>query len=228
MLPLEQLAEFTLPDGTLLALSRRGDAHYLHADRRLILSSATRRFDEALAQTCAEACRRRKSPRILLGHLGLGFTLFSLLQSLPSTARISVCEDVTPLVTWHKEHLFGEEISRAMADPRVSLVSAPLLKFLRKKQTPGFDAVVLGLDEEVHPHSAARLRDPDAVFAAISCLREFGTLIYTSLVQEKEFAQSLVKMMPMQTEGFTIFLNPEKKKGPRQNILLARPELMPS
>ena len=75
-----------------------------------------------------------------------------------------------------------------------------------------------------NPTNALRLRDPDMVASAAESLREFGTLVYTSPVPEKDWARQLESGHLMQTEGYTIFLNPEKKKGPRINVLLARPD----
>ena len=148
MLPLEQLAQTTLADGTSLELSCRGEDYYLHADRRLILSSATQRFDQALARICVEACRRRRQPRILLGSLGLGDTLKCLLDELPEVAHVVVAEENKTLLGWHQKGLLGSDCARALRDERVTLAKGSLFKLLSKKHEPGFDVMLNSLDEE--------------------------------------------------------------------------------
>src|ERR1043166_7341381 len=98
MKPWETLARTRLKDGTELTLRHHPSETVIEADGRSLMSSRQHASEEALARFgCAEAMKVSR-PRVLIGGLGMGFTLRAALDLLPATAVIVVSELVPEVV----------------------------------------------------------------------------------------------------------------------------------
>ena len=142
MIAWETVEEASPPGGARWSLVRRGEEWAIRAGGRLLMTSRTHGSEEALAHA---ALRRAAHPRdVLVGGLGMGFTLRAALDRLPAAARVWVAELVPELVTWNRAwlaHLAG----RPLEDPRVRILQADVLSCVR--QRPGaFDAILLDVD----------------------------------------------------------------------------------
>jgi len=89
--PLERLAETHAPDGTPLALTRRDDEYMILASGKPLMTSRMHGSEEALATI---GCRHvpAHAPRVLIGGLGMGFTVRAALDVLPANALVVVAE----------------------------------------------------------------------------------------------------------------------------------------
>lgn len=142
-LPVELIGTAELPDGGQLHLWRRGDDYSIRFGDNELMGNQVRHSEEALATL---TCRRLANgeSRVLIGGLGMGFTLGAALKSLPSTATIMVAELVPGIVTWAKgplAHLFHDYL----ADPRVKLEMADVHDVIVREKA-GFDAILLDVD----------------------------------------------------------------------------------
>ena len=98
MKPFETLAEAAAPDGGKLVLQRRDTEIVLRVNGQVLMTSRIRDSELALAEVATTDIRARNvtSPRVLVGGLGLAFTLRALLDALPETASITVAEVSEP------------------------------------------------------------------------------------------------------------------------------------
>ncbi len=146
--PFKLLDSADTPEGRLELRQRGEDDFMISIGGRVLMSSRIHRSETAVAELACAAIRASKSPRVLIGGLGLGFTLRAALDGLPSRAHVVVAELNPVVATWCRDrvaHLSGH----ALSDPRVSLVFGDVTEQVRVVACdpghPRFDAVVLDL-----------------------------------------------------------------------------------
>ena len=118
MQPWETIDRTRAPDGTELVLARRGEEWVVRADGRVLMTSRMHGSEEALAGLALRRAARRDT--VLVGGLGLGFTVRAVLDRIPVDARVVVAELSKGLVDWNRgvvAHLAG----RPLDDPRTRL-----------------------------------------------------------------------------------------------------------
>src|SRR5512140_975894 len=103
MLQSEMVDTARLCDGTEVVLARRGDDWSVRVGGMLLMTSRMHDSEEALAE---QALARAENPRaVLVGGLGLGFTLRAVLRYTPPDARVTVGELLPALVEWNRSHV---------------------------------------------------------------------------------------------------------------------------
>jgi spermidine synthase len=173
MKPLRTLEAVQTPDG-LLALKQRGERDFLITlDGRVLMTSTAHRSEVVLALV---ACRRLAShpaPRVLIGGLGMGFTLRGALDVLPASAQVTVAE-LNPITeAWCRGPL-AALTDTAVHDPRVTVqvidVHQAILRAAEGPPARRFDAIALDL--YVGPEAsvkqcrrAARALQPGGIFS---------------------------------------------------------------
>jgi spermidine synthase len=140
-----------------LELRRRGPGDFLITiDGRVLMNSAARRSEEALARIACAGLPDRPDVRILIGGLGMGITLRAALDALRSDARVVVAELHAAVVAWCRGPL-AAVAGDALRDPRVRVVCDDVAaRIARSAGDPGgerFDAILLDLYEG--PRAAA-------------------------------------------------------------------------
>ena len=170
MKPLETLAVVTTPDGATLMLQRHDGDFVIRVDGHVLMSSRSHASESALAAMALENVRARRiaSPRILVGGLGLGFTLRTLLEGLPETARVRVAELSPAIVEWNRTFIDA----RALDDPRVEVTVADVGKELRRR-VAAYDAILLDVD---NGPSALTQRSNRSLYGALA-LRQARSLV---------------------------------------------------
>ena len=144
MKPWELLGRATTPAGDDLTLMRRDGEYVFFANGKSLMSSRMHGSEEALATFACRRARSLNEPCVLVGGLGMGFTLRSALDVLPSSATVVVAELIPAVVDWNRGHL-GELAGYPLRDPRVSVEVGDVALTLRAN--PGrFDAVLLDVD----------------------------------------------------------------------------------
>lgn len=220
MRPWELLGEARTPDGRLMALTRRGGEYVIHADGRSLMSSRMHGSEEALARSGCRGLARSAQPRVLIGGLGMGFTLRATLDALPSEASVVVAELVPAVVEWNRGPL-GALAGHPLADRRVRLELADVAAVLRASQG-AFDAVLLDVDNgpsAITTESNVGLYDDRGLAAARTALRPEGTLAVWSAREDRKFEQRL------RHAGFRVAVERVrgrgKRGGPRHVVFLA-------
>jgi spermidine synthase len=146
--PYTLLESVPTPEG-LLELRQRGERDFLLTIRgQVLMTSALRRTEIELAQLACEAISGRKGARVLIGGLGLGFTLRATLDALRPDARVTVAELNPVVVRWCRGPL-GVLTDNSLGDPRVDVVERDVTKVIRDvvdgPDTARFDAVIWDL-----------------------------------------------------------------------------------
>lgn len=193
MIPLELIDTAEIPGGGQLRLMRRGRDFMILIGRDELMSTRVRGSEEELATLTCERLRGQ-APTMLIGGLGLGFTLGAARTALPPNATIIVAELVPSIVTWAKgplAHIFGNSLS----DPRVSVEICDVHDRIARA-TAAYDAILLDVDNGpdglVHAGND-RLYGNQGLRAARAALKPGGVLAIWSAYPDKAFANRLKK-----------------------------------
>jgi spermidine synthase len=133
--------------GGALELRRRGEREFLiTVDGRVLMTSAAHRSESELAQWLCSGLQSRR-PRVLIGGLGMGYTLRAALDALPRSAAVRVAELEPAVVAWCRGPL-APLTDRAVDDPRVEVAVADVMDSIgaaARGALPRFDAIALDL-----------------------------------------------------------------------------------
>lgn len=207
MKPWETVERARAPDGTEIVLSRRGDEWVVRAAGRVLMSSRVHGSEEALA---ALALARVARPRtILIGGLGLGFTLRAALDRLPPDARAVVAELTPALVAWNRGPV-AELAGRPLDDPRVRLQTGDVRDRIEEARG-AFDAILLDVDNgpsalQAHAGNTA-LYGERAIRACRDALRAGGVLAVWSAGPDAAYRERLERA------GFDVEAAPVPARG---------------
>jgi spermidine synthase len=202
-------------------LRRRGERDFLiTVGGRVLMNSSAHRSELALGELACRYLGRRANPRVLVGGLGMGYTLRAILDALPATARIMVAELNPVVVGWCRGPL-AELTSRALEDPRVTAEIADVATVIRKGAGADdrFDAVVLDLDEG--PHAGSHKRDDPhygsrAIETTRAALRPGGVFAVWGENHAAGFAKRL------RAAGFSVICDRPGRGGLRHVVYVAK------
>jgi spermidine synthase len=220
--PWELLGETSTPDGDTLTLMRQDREFVILASGKPLMSSRMHGSEEALASLGCGHLARAEQPRVLVGGLGMGFTLSATLAVLPASASVLVAELVAGVVDWNRGPL-GQCAAHPLNDPRVEIVVGDVLDTLRSSGAR-FDAVLLDVDNGPDAFTTARNSSlySDTGLASIrSALRPGGVLAVWSAWEDRKFEQRLRHgRFDVEVHRVRARL---KKGGPWHTIFLGRP-----
>jgi spermidine synthase len=216
----ELLGATSAPDGTDIRLTRRGREYVILANGRPLMSSRLHGSEEALATLGCTKARLLTRPRVLVGGLGMGFTLRAVLQVLPSAAVVVVAELLPAVIEWNRGPL-AALTDYPLRDPRVRIQLADV-GFTLRANREHFDAILLDVDNGPAAFTVdvnAGLYENSGVAAAYAALCSRGTLATWSAWEDTKFEQRL------RFHGFAVEVVRVrarlKKGGPRHTIFLA-------
>ena len=187
-----------------------------------LMNSRVHGSEEALAElTCARLVDCSNA-RLLIGGLGMGFTLAAALRHIGDQAQVVVAELVPAVVAWNKGPL-GEHAGHPLQDPRVIVREGDVARILKTGQQ-AYDAILLDVDngpEGLTHKNNDWLYSEDGLAAAYKTLRPQGVLAVWSAGPANDFLQRLRKA------GFDVDevrVRAHGKKGARHIIWFARRE----
>lgn len=192
MRPWETLAQADAPDGQRLVLTRRGHEYLIKVGGWDLMSSRDDTTARALSSLGCAAIDGRRAPRVLIGGLGMGYTLAAACEALPEDAQIEVAELVPAVVEWNRSHL-AELAGRPLEDPRVSVYQGDVAKRIAGVRDH-YDAILLDVDNG--PDALAHDRNEDlyglrGLRAAHRALRAKGVHGVWSYSDAGDFAKVL-------------------------------------
>ena len=221
MKPLEVLAEAVLPDGTVMKLTRRGDEYLILVAGVPLMSSRMHGSEEALAELACPHPGALESPNVLIGGLGMGFTLRAALDLLPLHASVVVAELVPAVVEWNRGAL-GPLAGHPLSDERVRVEIGDVAKTLNSAHAQ-FDAIILDVDNGPADFTTPRnatLYGAQGLAATHRALKPGGLFAVWAVKHDPKFQQRLhaagFAAQIHQVRGHT------KNRGPRHIIYLAR------
>src|SRR3954471_23096346 len=113
-----------------MRLTRQGSEFVILAGGKPLMSSRMHGSEEALASFGCRAARQRHEPCVLVGGLGMGFTLRATLDLLPADATVVVAELVPAVVDWNRGPL-GPLSDHPLKDPRVQIAVGDVAETIR-------------------------------------------------------------------------------------------------
>ena len=192
MIPWVELGAATAPDGGALRLLRRGAEFSIRLGTAELMNSRISGSEEALATLACDRIAGRARPRMLIGGLGMGFTLRAALDCFPRSATLVVAELFAEVVEWNRgplSHLAG----RPLDDPRVQLHRADVNDLLAGEP---FDCILLDVDNgpgAFTVKSNARLYGSSGINRMLRALKPGGVLALWSSAVEPAFERQLNK-----------------------------------
>ncbi len=184
-----------------------------------LMNSRLSGSEEALASLSATRLAGRKTPRVLIGGLGMGFTLRAALGALDASANIEVAELVPAVVAWARGPM-AEVFAGSLGDSRVTIREGDVLAMIREV-AGAYDAILLDVDNG--PDGLTRkandaLYDAAGLAAAKKALKPGGLLAVWSSGPDENFTRRLRKA------GFSVEETPVRagrRRGARHMIWIA-------
>jgi len=224
MKPWQTLERVETPEGRL-ELRRRGERDFLITiGGRVLMTSAAHRSEDDLARLACAAMVKRPRPRVLLGGLGMGYTLRAALDLLPPAAEVTVVDLNPAVVDWCRGPL-ATLTDTAVADRRVRVEIGDVAGTIAAGRSGELDAILLDLYEG--PKPSRRLGGPPdplygapAVASAWSALRAGGVLAVWAEEGDPSYQARL------RAAGFEVELHHGGGRGGRTHVVYVgvRPE----
>lgn len=221
MKPYEKLGETHTPNGTILALYRHDGAYLIRADGVELMSTRRHLSEDRLAEVACDPLRDRERARVLIGGLGLGFTLRAALRQLRDDAEVVVAELVADVIAWNANPAYNLS-AEAMQDPRVQVVHDDVVNVLRANPG-GFDAIMLDTDngpEGMLMSEDARLYAAQGIGLTVAALRPGGSIAYWSVGDDPRFVDALKRATLTVT---TMRVRAHDTSGPMHTLYVAMP-----
>jgi spermidine synthase len=194
MIPWIELDRASLPLGGELRLMRRGHEFSIKLGVAELMTSRLNASEAALATLAAEKLNGRPKPRVLIGGLGMGFTLRAALGAFGAGAQVVVAELVPAVVRWARGPM-AELFGGCLDDARVELVEADVAALIRAAGPP-YDAILLDVDngpEGMTQSANDHLYSLRGLAAARSALSVGGVLAVWSQGPDRAFAKRFEK-----------------------------------
>jgi spermidine synthase len=174
----ERLIDSTAtPDGGELFLYERDGVFTLRIGGIELMTSRAHASEDELAWRSIGMLRHTRRPRVLVGGLGMGFTLRAALDASPRPAEVVVAELLSAVVRWNRDHL-GGLAGHPVDDPRVTVVERDLADVIADSPR-GFDVILNDVDNGPSGCSLPaneRLYRADGLASIRRCLRPGGVL----------------------------------------------------
>ena len=145
MIPTYKLAEALTPDGARLSLYEHDGSFCIRLGQEELMHSLASSSELLLGELAAEPLVAHAHPTVLIGGLGLGFTLRSVLQTLGPEATVHVAELIPSVVQWNRE-LLRSLNGELLEDPRVQVIVDDVWEVIARAGRSHYDAVLLDID----------------------------------------------------------------------------------
>lgn len=205
--------------GGEMVLSRHGRDFSIRVGGTELMNSRNHGSEDELGRRAGELVAGARAPRLLIGGLGLGYTLRATLEVVPRDARVEVVELVPQVVQWNRTYV-GALAKHPLDDPRVAVIEDDVARVIARSAPARYDAILLDVDngpDEVFEHNAALYRRT-GVAAAFAALAPGGVLAVWSAFPSHTFTRWL------RDAGFAVEQTSVKAQrgGPRHFLWFAR------
>jgi len=165
--------------------------------------------ERLLGDLALESPAARTNPRILIGGLGLGFTLDRVLQTTGPAAIIDVVELIPAVVDWNRDHLLDLN-GKCLRDPRVNVIIDDVATVIARAPAGTYDSILLDIDNgpiALVQRQNASLYDHAGITQIIRALKRGGRVAIWSAGRNQRFHDRLtgwglsVKLVPAKTHG---------------------------
>jgi len=212
MIPWEHIGSANVPgnDGGL-HLYKRGEEFSIRVEGNELMNSRVHWSEDALAELACDRISGRKRPRLLIGGLGMGYTLAAALKQLKADGHIVICELVPEVVEWNHGPL-AKLAGYPLQDRRVTIREVDVGLIMKKEQR-AYDAILLDVDNG--PSGLTRagnnwLYAEAGLEAAFAALRPGGVLAVWSASPSRPFTKRLRRT------GFKVDMVPVRSRSSRR------------
>ncbi len=217
-LPWKVLDQFTTADEGILELRQRGKGDYLiTVGSQVLMNSKAQRSEIALGKLGCQSLQQHPAPRVLVGGLGMGITLRTVLDALPDAAQVIVAELNPEIHEWCLG-LLSELTGGAAGDSRVTVEITDVAELIHKSPSASFDAIILDLYRGPHPLTDQQ-HDPlygsRAIANAHAALKPGGTFAIWGENRDAPFENRLA------SAGFAVRCERPGKGGYRHAVWIA-------
>jgi spermidine synthase len=216
LLPWKELGRAKVPDGELI-LSQRGEEFAIRLRGAELMNSRSHQSEELLASLACAHLAAVPRAHVLVGGLGMGFTLRAALGTLGGDAKVSVAELVPEVVEWNRGPL-GHLANHPLADPRVELIVGDVSDAI---EVARYHAILLDVDngpEAFTTRGNAHLYGVRGLARIRRHLVSDGVLAVWSVAEDRSFTGRL------RAAGFKVLLHnvpPRPNSGARHVIWIA-------
>ena len=193
MKPQIKLATARTPDGGEMTLYQHDRDFSIKINGLELMNSRQHQSEQELARLGCAHLAGRAAPSVLVGGLGMGYTLRQTLDLLGPDASVVVSELLPAVVGWNREHLGGLN-DQPLDDKRVTLITGDIFALI-SQSSARFDAILLDVDNGPNAMTDSgnqRLYSPAGVLACRRALRKRGCLAIWSTEPNKAFEQLLM------------------------------------
>ena len=195
MKPNIQLASTTAPDGTAITLFEHDGDYAIQAGRQQLMNSRQHESELELARLGCERIAGHRAPHLLIGGLGMGYTLRQALDMLPPKATVTVAELLPEIVRWNRD-LIGHLCDHPLHDSRVKVKTTDIMDLIRRT-AEAFDAILLDIDngpQAFTTESNRGLYSPAGIKACMRAMHSKGCLAIWSAFSDKRFEHLLQRL----------------------------------
>ena len=221
MIPWEEIDRAEIPEHEgEVKLLKRGLEFSIRTGGTELMNSRLHGSERALAELTCRRIKRKSGLRILVGGLGMGYTLAAALDQSKSDALVTVSELIPAVVKWNREHL-GHLTGTPLNDPRVCVEEEDVAETIRRRKS-AWDAILLDVDNGpagLTRKANDRLYGSSGLRMSFSALRPGGILGVWSSGSDEAFTHRL-KQCGFETETLTVWAR-KRGKGGRHIIWLA-------
>ncbi len=193
MKPRVRIATARTPDGGEMVLYQHDSDFSIEINGQELMHSRHHESELELARLGCAHLDGRKAPSILIGGLGMGYTLRQALDMLSPHAQVVVGELLGAVVEWNHEFL-GELNGQPLGDERVDLKTGDIVELISRSKSR-FDSILLDVDNGPNAMTDSgnrRLYGREGIQACRRALREQGCLAVWSAEPSKKFEQLLM------------------------------------
>jgi len=221
VIPWEEIERAEVPGGEEeVILRKRGPEFSIRIAATELMNSRIHGSEDALAELTCSRISRKPGRRILIGGLGMGYTLAAALQHSGDDSLITVAELIPAVIRWNREHL-GHLAGNPLADGRVFVRQEDVAETITREKSI-WDAIILDVDngpDGITRKVNDRLYGMSGLKNAFLALRTGGVLSIWSSGTDEQFTSRL-KQCRFQTEIVTVRAR-KPGKGARHTIWLA-------
>ena len=173
MKPHLTLAETTTPNGSRLTLNEHDGSFCIRVNGQQLMHSSVAASELKLGELgCERHAKKQTAPRVLIGGLGLGFTLKSVLENVGAQSIVHVAELFPEIVMWNRTFLAGLN-GKLLDDPRVTVFAEDVRTILIRSVRTPYDVIVLDIDNG----TTAMVKDENNELNASGGLRQIANAL---------------------------------------------------
>jgi spermidine synthase len=195
MKPFRTLAETHTPDGSRFTLHEHDGEYFMKLNGRQLMSTSSTASELLLAQKACAGLSRHEQPRVLIGGLGLGFSLKRALELIGPRGTVQVAELLGEVVAWNRDFLQGVN-GALLDDARVEVLVADVFEVIRRSNNGRYDAILLDVDNGptsfVQPKNS-RIYNRHGLGFISHALKPGGRVAFWSAADEPEFPGRLAR-----------------------------------